>query len=35
MIIGFTAGIILGVLYAPSKGAKTRKKLAAVWGGYH
>jgi gas vesicle protein len=30
MLIGFTAGIILGVLYAPSRGAKTRRKLAAI-----
>ncbi len=27
MLIGFTAGAILGILYAPKKGAKTRKKL--------
>jgi len=28
MLIGFTAGAILGILYAPQKGAKTRRKIA-------
>ena len=30
MLISFTAGAILGILYAPAKGAKTRQKLADV-----
>lgn len=30
MLIGFTAGAILGILYAPAKGESTRKKLADV-----
>ncbi|MFT3911996.1 MAG: YtxH domain-containing protein [Ferruginibacter sp.] len=30
MLISFTAGLILGILYAPAKGSKTRKKLADV-----
>lgn len=33
MMIGFTAGVILGVLYAPAKGEKTRNKLRKVGGG--
>ncbi len=28
MMIGFTAGIVIGVLYAPAKGTKTREKLS-------
>lgn len=32
MLISFTAGIVLGILYAPAKGAKTRKKLAEIGG---
>ena len=30
MLISFTAGAILGILYAPHKGSKTRKKIANV-----
>lgn len=30
MMISFTAGVVLGVLYAPHKGTKTRRKLATV-----
>jgi gas vesicle protein len=30
MLISFTAGAILGILYAPAKGSKTREKLANV-----
>jgi gas vesicle protein len=30
MLISFTAGAVLGMLYAPHKGSKTRKKLANV-----
>lgn len=30
MLISFTAGAILGILYAPAKGSKTREKLADV-----
>jgi gas vesicle protein len=30
MLIGFTAGAILGILYAPQKGAKTRRKLSRL-----
>ena len=30
MMISFTAGIILGVLYAPARGEKTRRKLANI-----
>ena len=32
MMIGFTAGLVLGVLYAPDKGTKTREKLSRVGG---
>ncbi len=30
MMISFTAGAIFGILYAPAKGRKTRRKLAAA-----
>ena len=30
MMISFTAGVVIGILYAPAKGSKTRKKLADV-----
>ncbi|MDB5201509.1 MAG: hypothetical protein JWQ27_918 [Ferruginibacter sp.] len=30
LLIGFTAGIVLGVLYAPSKGTKTRQKISGL-----
>lgn len=30
MLISFTAGAILGILYAPSKGSKTRRKIASI-----
>ena len=30
MLISFTAGVVIGILYAPAKGSKTRKKLANV-----
>lgn len=30
MLISFTAGAIIGILYAPAKGAKTRKKLSGI-----
>ncbi len=30
MLISFTAGAILGILYAPARGAKTRKKIAGL-----
>ncbi|MBS1741592.1 MAG: YtxH domain-containing protein [Bacteroidetes bacterium] len=33
ILISFTAGVILGILYAPGKGSKTRKKLASIGSG--
>lgn len=30
MLISFSAGAILGILYAPHKGSKTRRKLANI-----
>ena len=30
MLISFTAGAILGMLYAPAKGSKTREKLSNI-----
>ena len=30
MMISFTAGIILGVLYAPAEGSRTRRKIAGI-----
>lgn len=30
MLISFTAGAVLGMLYAPAKGSKTRRKLGNV-----
>ena len=30
MLISFTAGAILGVLYAPARGSKTRRKIAGI-----
>ena len=32
LLIGFTTGLILGILYAPSKGSKTREKLSRAGG---
>lgn len=32
MIIGFTSGLIIGILYAPAKGSKTREKLTEFGG---
>ncbi len=32
MMIGFTAGAILGILYAPAKGSKTRTRLSYAGG---
>lgn len=29
-LIAFTSGIILGILYAPAKGEKTRNKIAGM-----
>ena len=30
LLIAFTSGLILGILYAPSKGRKTRNKIAEL-----
>lgn len=30
LLIAFTSGLILGILYAPSKGRKTRNKIAEM-----
>lgn len=30
MLISFTAGAILGMLYAPAKGVKTRRRLKSI-----
>lgn len=32
LLIGFTTGLILGILYAPAKGTKTRHKLSRAGG---
>ncbi len=30
LMIGFLAGAVLGILYAPAKGTKTRRKIACI-----
>ncbi len=32
MILGFTSGLIIGILYAPAKGSKTRESIAEFGG---
>lgn len=32
ILIGFTSGLIIGILYAPAKGEKTREKLSEFGG---
>ena len=32
LLIGLGAGVILGILYAPYKGSKTRKKISRTGG---